>query len=95
MSERTFRLIQGIYLLIALFLEIDVMIYAFMGVFAFEALTNWRIPGLVTRMRFGSDYAKTVDAATGRFSFEAERMLTFIVKDSDLRAPGAAFSQFN
>lgn len=81
MSERTFRIIQGVYLLVALFFEIDVMIYAFIAVFLFEAVTNWRVPIIVSRLRYGPSKAKPVSANTNspRISFEAERMLRITV----------------
>jgi archaellum biogenesis protein FlaJ (TadC family) len=81
MSERAFRFIQGIYLLIALFFEIDMMIYVFIGVFLFEALTNWRVPIIVSRLRYGADALKAQRESqkTPRFSFEAERMLRITV----------------
>lgn len=81
MSERTFRLFQGIYLLVALFLEIDMMIYIFIGVFLFEAATNWRVPILVSRLRYGAKAAGAHPAKPdgSRFGFEAERMLRITV----------------
>lgn len=81
MSERTFRLIQGIYLLTALFFEIDMMIYVFIGVFLFEAITNWRVPLIVSRLRYGSDAvkARAENQKGSRFNFEAERMLRITV----------------
>ncbi len=81
MSERTFRIIQGVYLLAALFLEIDMMMYIFIGVFLFEAVTNWRIPILVSRLRYGTSAkaSQAVMLKSTRFGFEAERMLRVAV----------------
>jgi len=85
MSERFFRLIQGIYLLTALYFHLDVMIYIFMGVFIFEAVTNWRIPILVSQMRYGNQITAgaTAEMSTMQiqthYSFEAERMLRITV----------------
>ena len=53
MSERSFRLIQGLYLLLALYFQLDVLILAYLIVLAFEGMTNWRIPLIVTRLRYG------------------------------------------
>jgi len=80
-SERTFRIVQGVYLLFALFLEIDIMIYIFIAVFLFEAVSNWRIPMMVTKLRFGSSTvsAENVMVRQPRFNFEAERMLRITV----------------
>ncbi|WP_455210585.1 YgaP family membrane protein [Kaarinaea lacus] len=53
MSERSFRLIQGVYILLALYFELDVLILAYLVVIAIEGLTNWRIPIVVNRLRYG------------------------------------------
>jgi hypothetical protein len=85
MSERIFRLIQGIYLLTALYFDLDILIYIFMGVFLFEAITNWRVPTVVSRLRYGSSAVASAseDMSTerikGHYSFEAERMLRITV----------------
>ena len=85
MSERIFRLIQGIYLLTALYLDQDIMIYIFMGVFLFEAVSNWRVPTVVSRLRYGPEAVidsrrdLSAEYIRTRFSFEAERMLRITV----------------
>ena len=53
MSERTFRLLQGIYLFIALFLDNATMMYGIIFMYLFEGITNWRVPILVSRLRYG------------------------------------------
>ncbi len=95
MSERSFRIIQGMYILCSLYFEQDVLILAYLVVIAFEGLTNWRIPLIVNRLRFGK-LAVATDAVslytTGpephirggkhnhyRFNFEAERVLRLTV----------------
>jgi hypothetical protein len=57
------------------------MIYAFIAVFLFEALTNWRVPIIVSRLRYGANAAgsKPVAPNSPRFGFEAERMLRITV----------------
>ena len=83
MSERFFRLIQGIYLLTALYFGQDLMIYIFMGVFLFEAATNWRVPTMVSRLRYGAKSRANAEMSTihikTHYSFEAERMLRLTV----------------
>jgi hypothetical protein len=94
MSERSFRLIQGSYILIALYFELDVLILAYLVVLAFEGLTNWRIPVIVNRLRYGklamahgSPAIDTGGLGSGRdepaekckFNFEAERLLRIVV----------------
>ena len=80
MSERVFRLILGIGLLAILTLNIPELIYAYMGVLLFEGVTNWRIPILISKARYGADYMTAVKPCGGtEMSFEAERMLRLLV----------------
>ncbi len=85
MSERFFRLLQGIYLLAALYFEQDLLIYIFIGVFLFEAISNWRIPTLITRLRYGANAGSRFsddllsEHTAALYSFEAERMLRITV----------------
>lgn len=55
MSERTFRLIQGLYLFATLLLDNAMMMYAIIAMYLFEGLTNWRIPVLISKARFGAE----------------------------------------
>lgn len=79
MSERNFRFIQGVYLLIALYLKLDMMIYIFIGVFLFEAITNFRVPTMVSRLRYGAKTTNSNMPSSSKFHFEAERMLRLTV----------------
>jgi len=93
MSERSYRLIQGIYILLALYFELNVLIAAYMVVIVFEGLTNWRIPLLVSRLRYGNlavahnagvlnataMHANLPESQPCRFDFEAERLLRLVV----------------
>jgi hypothetical protein len=95
MSERSFRIIQGSYLLLALYFGLDVLVLAYLVLIAFEGLTNWRIPLIVNRFRYGKlAVASGPDPATDnkidpsdtpaqcescKFNFEAERLLRIVV----------------
>ena len=87
MNERLFRLILGAMLFIALtlsaLLESQIPMYIVLGVIAFEAITNWRIPIIVTRLRYGQDYKQHLDMATPNDrllgKIEAERFLRVAV----------------
>jgi len=79
MSERTFRIVQGAYLLIALFLEIEMMIYIFLGVFLFEAISNWRIPILISRLRYGQEVVDGQGENVTRSKVESERMFRITI----------------
>jgi len=83
MTERWYRLVQGFYLLIALYIENTIMIYTFMGVLTFEAITNLRIPALFTRMGARKDAAILLEddneCELARFSIDSERLLRIVV----------------
>lgn len=80
MSERHFRIIMGLWIIIGLYLDVDVVIYALIGLLLFEGITNMRIPLVVTRMRFGKEsLSNEKTSTTYKISFEAERALRFIV----------------
>lgn len=80
MSERNFRLLIGVWLMLALVAAVPLPIYVLMGMLLFEGITNWRVPALVTRLRSGSAPAVTAVAASDCvMSFEAERALRLIL----------------
>lgn len=87
MSERIFRMILGVMLFVALtmaaLLESRVPIYAVLGIIAFEAITNLRVPILITRLRYGKDYKQYLITPPATNSIlgkvEAERFLRVAV----------------
>ena len=83
MSEKNFRIILGTWLILGLFINSPYVIYALVTLLIFEGVTNLRIPGLVSQMRFGTQAAVKSDAedlnAGARTCFEAERGLRLIV----------------
>ena len=87
MNERIFRLILGAMLFIALtlaaLLETQLPIYVVLGIISFEGITNWRVPIIVTRLRYGNDYRQYLDTPplNNRIlgKIEAERFLRFAV----------------
>jgi len=79
-TERWYRLFQGLYLLVALYLEHDLMIYGLIALLSFEALTNLRVPVLVSQLRYG----KTIVDLDGNIFwlpliFNSERLLRIVV----------------
>jgi hypothetical protein len=82
MTERTFRIILGAILLVALYFDWRLVIYGYIVVLAFEGVTNWRIPTLVSRLQ-GDPAAGSVCALSpgdqARINFEAERALRLVV----------------
>ncbi|MGD8566822.1 MAG: DUF2892 domain-containing protein [Gammaproteobacteria bacterium] len=81
MSERAFRLIMGIVLLVLIYVDYMPLFYIYIFVLFFEGITNWRVPILVNRIRFGQDYpANQPEPAVidSRFAFEAERAMRLL-----------------
>ena len=77
MSNRIYRLIFGITLLFALYFDQHAVIYGLVALALTEAVTNLRIPLLVSRVRNGDD-GDCNEGSLGipfkaRFGFEAER----------------------
>lgn len=79
MSDRTFRLILGALLLLALYFDLRYFIYTVITILLLEGATNQRITLIVQKIRGATS---TIDEANDnltpircsyRFSFEAER----------------------
>ncbi|MDT8387135.1 MAG: DUF2892 domain-containing protein [Thiogranum sp.] len=81
MSERIFRLILGVSLLVMLYFNFRAGIYAYIALLLFEGITNWRVPILVSRARFGSNYdtSQILSSGCAQAGFDAERALRLIV----------------
>jgi len=82
MTERTFRIILGAILLAALYFDWRLVIYGYIVVLAFEGITNWRIPTLVSRLQGNPAAGSACTLSPGdqaRFNFEAERALRLVV----------------
>ena len=80
MSERIFRIILGVTLLVILAMDMPMLVYGYMGLVLFEGITNWRIPILVSKARYGKDYMTAVNACSGaKMNFEAERVLRLLI----------------
>jgi len=81
MSERLFRLILGGTLLLILLSERVYLLYGYIGIVVLEGLTNWRIPILVSKLRYGRGYRDLSQGASGlyRFDFDAERALRLVI----------------
>lgn len=79
MTERSYRLLIGIWLVLALVLEWPEVIYVLMGLLLFEGITNLRVPLLLARY-----YPNVLPAADELahqcvISFEAERALRLLM----------------
>lgn len=80
MTERAFRLILGVTLLATLYADLTSAVWFLIGVLVFEGATNWRIPILVSRLRYGHGaVAISPPCIQCRFYFHAERALRLVV----------------
>jgi len=81
MSDRTYRLILGILLLVSLYFEIGYLMYFLIGMLFFEGATNLRVPLLLSKLRGASAADSNLSPIqhSFRFTFEAERAWRLIV----------------
>lgn len=85
MTERAFRIIIGASLLLGLYFSLPFLVWSVIVIFAFQGVTNWRVPRLISRLRYGSSYAlptcccATPGLPNARINFESERMLCLLV----------------
>jgi hypothetical protein len=78
MSERVFRFILGAVLLILLFLQKETIIHVYIGLLLFEGITNWRIPILISKLRYG-EFRESANPSCRDIPFDAERALRLVV----------------
>ena len=80
MTERWYRLLQGMYLLVALYIENHAMIYTFMIVLTLEALTNIRLTMLLPSVSSSKEVCEDrQNEKCFTFSIDSERLLRLIV----------------
>ena len=80
MSERVFLLLIGAYILLALYLEIDMMIYILSGLLVFEGVTNLRLTTAFQKLRkITLDSGLVMFKTKNRFSLEGIRMWRIVV----------------
>jgi hypothetical protein len=85
-SDRSYRLLFGLALLLALYFQVSYAVYALILLAVIEGLTNLRIPVIVTRLRSNLGTAQvpmqenlTVAPSRCKYSFEAERALRLLM----------------
>jgi len=81
MSERLFRFILGTTLILFLFMGWDRAVYGYICVVLFEGTTNWRIPILISRLRYGtaSAWKAAPECRLTAIDFDAERVLCVVI----------------
>ena len=73
MSNRAYRFLYGLLLLFALYFVVGYLIYALIIIGLLEAITNWRIPVLVSRLRYHNDG----DANEGSLGIDFKQNIPF------------------
>jgi hypothetical protein len=81
MTERTFRLILGGTLLLILLSDRVALLYVYIGIVSFEGLTNWRIPLLISKLKYKQENSDTSEQITRtvKYAVDAERMLRLVI----------------
>lgn len=83
MSNRHYRLSFGLLLLVGLYFDLNLLVYALVAIAVLEGITNLRIPLLVSRLR-GIETPGVAEGSLGiafctRTCFEAERGFRLLV----------------
>jgi len=84
MSDRAYRAMMGVALLVVLYFELNYVMYGIIGLLFVEGLTNLRLPvliGLVREHVFNQNYVYVDRALVGdaKFNVESERIWRIIV----------------
>ena len=84
MSNRTYRLLMGALLLVFLYFDLDMGIYALMAIMFFEGVSNMLVPDVINHVLYADgSTAKDENLAPlqrkFRFSFSAERAWRLVV----------------
>ncbi len=81
MTERVFRFILGAGLMLLLYLQDERLVYVYIAVLMFEGITNWRVPIVVSKLRYGGAFRAqdVLSPGCSRIAFDAERALRLIV----------------
>lgn len=82
MSNRTYRLLFGITLLVSLYFDLEPVLYGIIALALFEAITNLRVPRVVSRLRHYDDDGQEGSLGIAfrvRTGFEAERAWRMVV----------------
>lgn len=83
MSNRLYRLLYGTTLLVSLYFDLHQAVNALIALAIFEAVSNLRVPRVVSKLRLGNE-GDPNEGSLGihfkvRTAFEAERGLRFMI----------------
>jgi PAS domain S-box-containing protein len=81
MTERIYRQIMGLTLIVLLFFQLHTSVLVYIGIVACEGITGWRIPLLVSRLRYRNKARQAVpeEPCTGWIAFDLERALRLVI----------------
>ncbi len=85
MSERNYRLLLGLAILVMSYFDLRTGMVALVALLIVEGVSNWRIPLLLGRLRHASEPACGADALPWRIRplhvipFEAQRALRLVI----------------
>src|SRR6266540_2731484 len=79
MSDRFFRLILGLSLMFFLFFDLKRAMYVYICVLIAEGVSNWRIPAVISKLRFGIGFHEENSIGSLRFNFDGERFLRLLL----------------
>ena len=81
MTERAYRLVIGISMIMFLRFQWNYAMYLLMILLLIEALSNWRVPILISRLRYPKGDIKVTEGENSHctINYEAERMLRWVV----------------
>lgn len=80
MTERTYRIIIGVLIIVFLFFHLDYAMWSLMLLMSFEALTNWRVPIIASKLLYPNDVIIISEGENqnSTVNYEAERMLRWV-----------------
>lgn len=73
MSEHTYRLLLGSFILLVLYTEMEQLAYVLVALTLFEGLTNQRLNLVINRIRHISNDSVRPQKNRARFNFDAEQ----------------------
>ena len=84
MSDRTYRTLMGLALLVVLYFDLNFVMYVIIGILFIEGITNIRVPILVALIRSNVlkqsyEYTDSGLVEKAKFNIESERLWRIIV----------------
>lgn len=78
MTERFYRIILGVILMVIVYFELNYAMFVYVGLLFIEGATNWRVPTIISHLRYGKNLSK-INISASRINIEAEQILRLII----------------